>query len=263
MNAAAERARLIEALHAAGLGHHVEALAPLVRTSIALQLRDALEHEVGASRIGGIPDLPVDVEWPRDREGPLPFIAQLDLAALAPLDLDHLLPPRGSLAFFGGWGQDAPRCAVLHLDGALAPRTAPEGIETERQQAIELVLRVELPPYSSHFVSIDSPAASHTVFDPRTGATAPLPRAAVPLPVGDHVRYADVVDRVAAERDGGHGLLGYDAPGDGVLCANDVILLRLDSDAHSTPEATTLYVLIDRTALARGDLGAACLWYAS
>ncbi|HVI02273.1 MAG TPA: DUF1963 domain-containing protein, partial [Enhygromyxa sp.] len=39
--------------------------------------------EVGSSRIGGDPDLPVGVPWPEVDGEPLVFVAQLDLAEIA------------------------------------------------------------------------------------------------------------------------------------------------------------------------------------
>jgi uncharacterized protein YwqG len=56
---------------------------------------------LGASRIGGTPDLPTGTEWPVSNEGkPLAFIAQLDLAAIKPYDTSGLLPAAGYLYFF-------------------------------------------------------------------------------------------------------------------------------------------------------------------
>jgi hypothetical protein len=262
-------ARLLDAVREVGLGRYIDALAPLLRTAIAIRTRDAsaLDERVGASRLGGSPDLPEELPWPADADGPLPFIAQFDLASLAPFDIDHRLPRRGLLAFFGGYGDDGPRGRVLHLSElALVPRAAPAGVETEMLQGVELSVRVELPPYTSRFVALDVPRG-HYVIGPRTGASEPLSPPLVPMPVDDHVRYADVYDRHRPELEGGrHGFFGYDRPMEGALRPNEVVLLRLDADGtveHPFIEATVLYFLIDRAALARGELAAACFWYGS
>ncbi len=67
---------------------------------------------VGASKIGGCPDVPAAFIWPRykggdgldeGREGierPLTFIAQFDLAEVAAFDTSGLLPKAGHVAFF-------------------------------------------------------------------------------------------------------------------------------------------------------------------
>ena len=94
---------------------------------------------LGESRIGGLPDLPPDVEWPRwmpssprddkfgqlwhpERSAPLGFIAQIDLAAIPRIDV--ALPERGWLYFFYDrycepWGYDPDdrgSCRVIYAD---------------------------------------------------------------------------------------------------------------------------------------------------
>ncbi len=263
-----ERTRWLDALREAGLAHHLDALAPLVRTAIAVHPREASgpDHRVGASRLGGTPDLPAELPWPADAGGPLPFIAQFDLAVLAAFDVDHLLPHRGLLAFFGAWGEDGDRGTVLHVrEGRLAPRAAPAGVDTEVVQGVDFALRVELPPHTSRFVAIDAPTATHYAVDPHTREVAPLPPPAVSLHVADHVRYADVYNHARGTYGRGqHGLLGYGRAMEGALRPDEVLLLRLDADGtieHPFHEAAVLYFLIDRAALARNDFSAARFWY--
>lgn len=67
---------------------------------------------VGASKIGGCPDVPAGFVWPRykggdgldagreDMERPLTFVAQFDLAEVAAFDKEGLLPKAGHVAFF-------------------------------------------------------------------------------------------------------------------------------------------------------------------
>ncbi|MFC0687541.1 DUF1963 domain-containing protein [Novosphingobium clariflavum] len=63
------------------------------------------------SWLGGLPRLGT-AAWPADERGPLPFAAQLDLAAIAAACPDSPLPRSGSLAFFLGSG------AVIEVPGA-------------------------------------------------------------------------------------------------------------------------------------------------
>lgn len=96
------RDALADALRALGVSDtHRAVLLTHARPEIELALApadtDALP--LGASRVGGAPDLPDEVPWPADRAGrPLSFVAQLDLAALPAVDDD--LPREGLLAFF-------------------------------------------------------------------------------------------------------------------------------------------------------------------
>jgi uncharacterized protein YwqG len=146
------REKILEALASQGHGEHADAVAALIQPQIkiiasALAPRpaglrgeegvdptdpakaDAMDRalgelKLGASRFGGVPDLPPGVDWP-DRDGvPMEFIAQIRLADVAGLDPQHRLPPTGSLAFFynSQWGcsdmeKEARCCAVIFHDG--------------------------------------------------------------------------------------------------------------------------------------------------
>ena len=55
--------------------------------------------DVLVGRAGGLPSLPVDMEWPAGPGGPLPFVAAFDCAALPQVD-GFGLPPDGSLLVF-------------------------------------------------------------------------------------------------------------------------------------------------------------------
>lgn len=61
---------------------------------------------IGASKLGGCPDLPAGTPWPSRDERPMAFVAQIDLADIATL-ADGELPPDGLLSFFSlfiDWG---------------------------------------------------------------------------------------------------------------------------------------------------------------
>lgn len=109
----------------ARLARVAPALRALVRPAIRLRARaDTDGGAVGASRLGGRPDLPPGRPWPTARlrvpppspgfardhphlpvlpaggEIALPFIAQFRLAEVAPHDAEGLLPPTGLLSSF-------------------------------------------------------------------------------------------------------------------------------------------------------------------
>lgn len=99
---------------------------------------------LGASRLGGVPDLPPGSSWP-ERDGvPMELIAQLRLADVAAAGGDERLPAQGSLLFFynSQWGSsdmdaDARCCAVLVHDGPddVLVRTAPPRVEWKSEFA--------------------------------------------------------------------------------------------------------------------------------
>jgi uncharacterized protein YwqG len=43
-------------------------------------------HQVGRTRLGGVPDLPEGVAWPQTKTGLLVFLAQINLEEVPPLD---------------------------------------------------------------------------------------------------------------------------------------------------------------------------------
>jgi uncharacterized protein YwqG len=146
-------------------------LQSLARPSVRLATQRVpyARFETGASRIGGVPDVPRGFEWPRwapakprdDKFGrawrpeglaPLGFIAQIDLAAIP--QIDDLLPDSGWLYFFYDrycepWGFDpADRgcCRVMYSDAArtaLIRADAPDDADPEH---IEYPCQVEAWP---------------------------------------------------------------------------------------------------------------------
>ncbi len=88
-------------LYAEGLARVADHLLALAAPTIRVYLQATAEVDipVGASKMGGLPDLPEGVPWPSWHE-PMAFIAQFNLAEVAPYDLEHALPPSGLLSFF-------------------------------------------------------------------------------------------------------------------------------------------------------------------
>lgn len=97
-----ERAELMRALVGAGLGARAEEIAVFAEPCVRLATREADADSIppGATKIGGLPDLPSGTAWP-DLDGRrLAFLCQLDLASLASLLPAGALPGGGLLSFF-------------------------------------------------------------------------------------------------------------------------------------------------------------------
>lgn len=142
------KAALVEKLRAKGFGEPTDALADVARPAIfhrAAPLRSSLRLKVGASKLGGAPDLPPDFRWPtryeirRDigvtdpGEQPMAFICQIALSnAPDHGELDIPVPRTGLLTFFYDvvdrpWGFDpmnkgAWRLAWFEDTSILSPR---------------------------------------------------------------------------------------------------------------------------------------------
>jgi hypothetical protein len=92
------QAEELRALHSPAVTIHSKALGP----AGWLAPGKARAPSLGASRLGGWPDLPEGVEWPTWRGRPMSFLAQFDLADLACVQPDARLPKTGLLSFFLG-----------------------------------------------------------------------------------------------------------------------------------------------------------------
>jgi uncharacterized protein YwqG len=140
-----DKAGVQAAFVAAGLSRLLKDIDFLTKDSIRLHTKLAREYDVsiGASRIGGVPDVPPDFKWPERSATPQSFVAQIYLDEAHPYDTHGALPARGMLWFFydakqetygadpadrGGW-------SVLYTEdySGLQRIAAPAKLPTESQ----------------------------------------------------------------------------------------------------------------------------------
>jgi uncharacterized protein YwqG len=91
-----------KALVSAGLGRVASELAALAQPSIRLTTSPTHEAKLatGASKFGGLPDMPIGTAWPILNGVAMSFVGQIRLEDARPYDVNHQLPPAGMLAFF-------------------------------------------------------------------------------------------------------------------------------------------------------------------
>ncbi len=116
-----------DALRAAKLDRLVAEAERLTLPAIHIETRKTRENSlpIGASKIGGRPDLPSSMPWPAREGKSLGFLAQFNLAEVAPYDSQHILPTEGALSFFydfagAPWGlkpEDRGGWHVLYFAG--------------------------------------------------------------------------------------------------------------------------------------------------
>lgn len=92
----------LDQLRLAGLGHRLGEITPLLLPAVRLSLRLSDDHQtpLGASKVGGLCDLPARSPWPMWRGEPLAALAQFNLAEVAQVAGETLLPASGMLYFF-------------------------------------------------------------------------------------------------------------------------------------------------------------------
>jgi len=134
-------------------------LVALRRNSIRITATKTADEKLdsGVSKLGGLPDLPDGFAWPMrevmTRGIPtglaLPFVAQLQMADLAPSDVDRLLPASGILYFFyldeshlysiGAWSMEATsdptNRLILHYDNE---QPYPSGTDTDARLLLQV-----------------------------------------------------------------------------------------------------------------------------
>jgi uncharacterized protein (TIGR02996 family) len=119
---------LMRKLRAVGLADHTNALLRLARPALTFTVVKATDPAlvIGATKLGGRPDLPPETRWPRWRKEPLGFLAQFDLAALRGSPVCRELPGAGLLSiFYAGSDRafdnsDAGGWRVFHFPAASA-----------------------------------------------------------------------------------------------------------------------------------------------
>ena len=85
----------------------------------------ARDGDAVAAVLGGLPHLPVDVDWPRWGDAPLPFLASVELTALHAVLPDAPLPVDGSLLFFGSSDAAGPGPVPVPFVSAMFPASRP------------------------------------------------------------------------------------------------------------------------------------------
>lgn len=109
-----------------GLLHKEDAILNASRNSIKIGKNNVEEDQIpiGGSKIGGLPDMPADWEFPKYKNGLLSFLGQFSLKELKPYDVENDLPNSGILYIFydvveqpWGFKEDEGCFKVLYFDG--------------------------------------------------------------------------------------------------------------------------------------------------
>ena len=161
-----------------GLSGYDEQIKEAVRSSVHIIPEPAGDERIpiGASKMGGLPDLPKGVDWFRQEltDIPLSFICQINFAEVKPYDAEDRLPVNGILYVFYDcsmygmpWGfdpRDSDGKVVYYYDGDLSQlerKEAPEDMEENGcvfgAAALHFETAFDLP-------DLDSPAGEAIAF---------------------------------------------------------------------------------------------------
>jgi len=98
---------------------------------------------LGATKVGGRPDLPEGVSWPVLNGRPASFVAQVDLREVGPVDESGTLPKEGHLYFFCGEGDDNASAVLFGEPGATLRRAEFPPELSDRARYFPVVLQAE------------------------------------------------------------------------------------------------------------------------
>lgn len=128
------RESLFEYFKEAELTQHWDFFQKYLRPAININKKLNSEVLLGTSKLGGEPDLPVDMPWPTHKLGSYCFIGQLNFAELP--DSDGLLPSSGLLSLF--YAYDIEERTFWQDPDYVKGFYIPEGIELKRHKIPEI-----------------------------------------------------------------------------------------------------------------------------
>jgi uncharacterized protein YwqG len=204
------------ALRAAGLDSLAEHAERLVLLMPAIRITpttvDESQLPIGASKIGGHPDLPPEIAWPMRDGMPLGFLAQFDLMEVARYDVDGVLPPSGMLSFFydfatAPWGlypEDRGGWQVQYFERDKSALTQAEWPDTLAQL---YRLPAHRPEFSPDVTWTQSPewAANVQLSDAESHRLDEVYAGLVAADAADAVGFDDAFEQMASR----HQLLGH------------------------------------------------------
>ncbi|MDM5333887.1 YwqG family protein [Ureibacillus composti] len=242
-----------------GLLHKESDILNAAKQSIKMIKEKVKEEEIpiGSSKLGGLPDLPQDWEFPKYKNGFHSFLGQLNLQEVKPFDVENILPSRGILYIFYDvidqpWGfvEDEGCFKVLYFEGDEKELVRKEYPETSENYH-------PLPSFKVTFVNI---------------LTLPEFPENIELSDEDEENYSEMryemiqPSDLEGEYDPAHYMLGYpfsiqnDVFDEFNLNSEEaVLLLQLDSDEEDMGwlwgDSGIIYFGIDKRSLAKKQFG--------
>jgi uncharacterized protein YwqG len=254
-----EQEQLRQLIHDAGLSDRENDILSFVKPAIRLHTARADESTlpIGASKIGGLPDLPPDIAWPEWYGHALDFIAQINFADV--IDDTGQLPAKGLLYLFynlfpdwvSTFTDEAYKVVYsdARLDGLQRTIAPTQEISTYPTCKVTFHKITTLPEYESYEVGKILGMSYYSMkqddSDKYWNLLKSLPRADERLPKQQLLGYPDLQQGdvfLEAEMIGGHlksAEVSYEIQGD--MIRNWMLLLQIDTD--------------DQTKMMWGDVG--------
>jgi uncharacterized protein YwqG len=157
-----DRQRLVTQLREHGLGRVAQRLGAMAEDCLRLVSEPLGDDDiaVGQSKLGGSPDLPVDLPWPTWNEVPLAFVGQIATDGLGGFACASALPGNTVLSFFyhpdqATWGfdpKDRGSWRVLSFASKQPLQRRHSPLLSYRSCALSVIEVVRLPDPASQLV---------------------------------------------------------------------------------------------------------------
>jgi uncharacterized protein YwqG len=135
------KSQILQLIQKNNLTDFADLIMAAIKPAIHISKVDSQEGVIGASRLGGLPDIPTDFEWVLREDFPLSFLAQINCADLQGFASAKNLPNSGMLYFFYDainepWGfdpSDRGSSAIIYHPSTenLIPASLPETTDND------------------------------------------------------------------------------------------------------------------------------------
>jgi uncharacterized protein YwqG len=220
----------------------------IARRAVLLRTKPSTEADIplGATKVGGMPDLPSAAQWPVFQDGkPLAFLGQIDLSGI-PRNGTIIdgLPAQGTLSVFSAWGwvtegdldPQTPDSGWKDQDGwtvilhsapgqELTRRQTPDGVNSFPAAAVEPVLILSLPNHR-----VEPPLAALNWSDDEYERFDEMQSAYRSIQMGYWLKNMDSF--ASHHLLGGYALFQQQFPEE-LLQMNSTMLLQIGTDAHT------------------------------
>lgn len=113
--------------------------------------------KIGSSKIGGKPDLPKNISWPKLNDSHLVFCAQYNVSELEKFDVENLLPNKGIFHIFIGINEEWNEFSMKQNDTKIFFTENTENLERKEYPTSFNLERIVEPAEIEYFESITIP----------------------------------------------------------------------------------------------------------
>jgi len=136
-----------------------EKIIKLIKPAIGISTKKLQSDnlKIGSSKIGGKPDLPKNISWPKLNDSHLVFCAQYNVSELEKFDVENLLPKKGIFHIFIGINEEWNEFSMKQNDTKIFFTENTENLERKEYPTSFNLERIVEPAEIEYFESITIP----------------------------------------------------------------------------------------------------------